>query len=180
MKLPPKFLRELKEASFNQDNLRRACEHLFNDGSMYFHGPAKAGKTLYACAIFMYGQQKFLVNSEDWVIEFVNVAQLLEDLRPNSTTSEKDLRYYQNADWLILDDFGTEKSTEWVFERLYLLVNHRYSYCKPTIVTSNYDLQELAERLNDPRIIWRLADMCVVKEFKLVDFNKQHKMQRSK
>ena len=46
-----------------------------------------------------------------------------------------------DADLLVLDDLGTEKTSEWVQETLGLVVNSRYNTRRPTILTSN---------LNDP------------------------------
>jgi DNA replication protein DnaC len=44
-----------------------------------------------------------------------------------------------DADLLVLDDLGAEKTSEWVDETLNLIVNSRYSEKRTTIFTSNYD-----------------------------------------
>jgi DNA replication protein DnaC len=44
---------------------------------------------------------------------------------------------------VVLDDFGKEKATDWVTERLYVLIESRYQNMKSTIVTSNRTLDEL-------------------------------------
>ena len=49
------------------------------------------------------------------------------------------LRPVMEADLLVLDDLGAEKTSEWVEETLNLIVNSRYSERRPTIFTSNYD-----------------------------------------
>ena len=77
------------------------------------------------------------------------------------------------VDLLVLDDLGTENPTEWAVERLYSIINQRYNAEKPLIVTSNFRLKEVADRLNNPknkregypsvtgdRIVSRLAQMC--------------------
>ena len=48
---------------------------------------------------------------------------------------------------LVLDDLGAEQSSSWVRERLYVIVSRRHNHLKPTIFTSNYDLQETGRRL---------------------------------
>jgi DNA replication protein DnaC len=41
------------------------------------------------------------------------------------------------AELLVLDDLGTEKTSEWVQETLGLVINTRYNARRPTILTSN-------------------------------------------
>jgi DNA replication protein DnaC len=80
------------------------------------------------------------------------------------------LRKYEEADILILDEIGTEKPSDWVFQMLYLLINYRYEYLKQTIIVSNFGLAELQERLNDDRIPSRIEEMCVSKSFEGRDY----------
>ena len=61
------------------------------------------------------------------------------------------------ADLLVLDDLGREKVTDWASERLYVLVNERYNALRPTVVTSNYGPDILADRGYDA-IVSRLAE----------------------
>jgi DNA replication protein DnaC len=49
------------------------------------------------------------------------------------------LRPVIEADLLVLDDLGAEKTSEWVEETLNLIVNSRYSEKRVTVFTSNYD-----------------------------------------
>jgi len=60
---------------------------------------------------------------------------------------------------LILDDIGAEKSSEWVQETLFVLINYRYECMLPTIFTSNCSLEELEEKLGQ-RIVSRIIEMC--------------------
>src|SRR5262249_4583888 len=41
------------------------------------------------------------------------------------------------ADVLVLDDLGAEKSSEWTLSLLYHVINERYNDCRTTIITSN-------------------------------------------
>ena len=63
------------------------------------------------------------------------------------------------APLLLLDDLGAEKPSSWAVERLEALIDERYRDELPTIVTSNYDLAALGQRLS-LRISSRLTDMC--------------------
>ena len=60
---------------------------------------------------------------------------------------------------LLIDDLGTENTTEFSKEFLYNLVNERYNYCLPLIITTNLRAQELQE-LYSQRLVSRLAGMC--------------------
>ena len=55
-------------------------------------------------------------------------------------TAEMDiLRPVMEADLLVLDDLGSEKTSEWVEETMNLIVNTRYNERRHTIFTSNYE-----------------------------------------
>ena len=59
---------------------------------------------------------------------------------PLVRTAEMDiLRPVMEADLLVLDDIGSEKTSEWVEETMNLIVNTRYNERRHTIFTSNYE-----------------------------------------
>lgn len=62
---------------------------------------------------------------------------------------------YSNAHLLVLDDLGAEKPTEFVITTLYLIINRRYENMLTTVITSNYDYNDLADII-DERIIDRI------------------------
>ena len=64
-----------------------------------------------------------------------------------------------NMPYLVIDDFGVERVTEWEQEMLYDLVDARYGDQRFTVVTTNQPLQKL-EELAAGRIYSRLVDMC--------------------
>lgn len=79
---------------------------------------------------------------------FINVPIFMDQLRQSIKFSESkanDLWDFaiNRASVVVLDDFGKEKITDWVTERLYVLVESRYQNLKSTIVTSNRTLDEL-------------------------------------
>jgi DNA replication protein DnaC len=90
-----------------------------------------------------------------------------ETYSPQVRSSESDvLRPVMEAELLVLDDLGAEKTSEWVEETLNLIVNTRYSERRLTIFTSNYDI---GEDPTDPdslqvrvgfRMYSRLHEMC--------------------
>ena len=68
--------------------------------------------------------------------------------------------------YLVLDDFGVQRGTEWEMEMLYNLVDARYSEERFTVVTTNQPLDDLQELSHGNRIYSRLLEMCY-----LVDMN---------
>lgn len=56
-------------------------------------------------------------------------------------------RRCRNADLLVLDDLGTESSTDWAREKLFQIVNHRVVAGLPTVVTTNQRPDRIDSRL---------------------------------
>jgi DNA replication protein DnaC len=63
------------------------------------------------------------------------------------------------VDLLHVDDVGTEKTSPWVLEQLYAIVNSRYEEQRSIVLTTNLDREELSEQIN-PRTVSRLEEMC--------------------
>src|SRR6185437_12505972 len=59
---------------------------------------------------------------------------------------------------LVLDDLGTESATPWAQEKLYQIINYRYNYQMPTVVTTNRRMEQI-----DDRIQSRLRDQALCK-----------------
>ncbi len=64
-----------------------------------------------------------------------------------------------SVDLLHIDDLGAEKTSEWVLEQLYALVNERYESQRALMVTTNHDESELEQQIGE-RVVSRLAEMC--------------------
>lgn len=78
--------------------------------------------------------------------------------RDSQETEEEVFDTYANACWLYIDDFGTESVTDWSFEMLYRIVDHRWCEMLPTIVSSNIELNDIAGQYSE-RIASRIAGM---------------------
>ena len=145
------------------------------DKSMYFYGNAGTGKTLRAVAqcIHNLGRHKFM----DSTFKFINFNRLLFDIRESYTTNPayefEVVRQCQKVNYLIIDDLGTEKTTEFTRQLLSLVIGHRYDNLKTTIITSNFTISENQAKIQDDRIISRIVDMC-----QITNFVKQHRYKR--
>ena len=89
---------------------------------------------------------------------FVVIPDLLDYLRatfgPNSpVTYDERFDQVRNAPLLILDDLGTQSSTDWAQEKLFQILNYRYNARLPTVITSNQGLEDI-----DLRIRSRMVD----------------------
>ena len=133
------------------NNLRRAYETALNYARqpqqwLLFRGGYGCGKTHLAAAIANYRldrRQPAL---------FVVVPDLLDHLRgaysPNSaTTYDQRFDEIRNHPLLILDDLGAESNTSWADEKLFQIFNYRYNARLPTVVTTNFDLEEIEIRI---------------------------------
>ena len=75
-------------------------------------------------------------------------------------TERSIIKKYSEVDFLVLDDLGVEKITDWSFTVLYLIIDNRYNNYKQTVITSNDTLDELAKKLGEDRIPSRICGMC--------------------
>lgn len=80
--------------------------------------------------------------------------------------AEQDIiRGLQNADLLIIDDLGTEKSSDWSISTIYNIIDGRYRQRLPLIITTNLKINsdeingELADRYGR-RTEDRILEMC--------------------
>lgn len=90
----------------------------------------------------------------------ITSADLVASMRPRANVdTEALLEKYRQADVLLVDDLGAMKTSEWVEEVMYRLINGRYENMKPTIFTSNLVPAELKNALGD-RVGSRLTEMC--------------------
>ena len=56
------------------------------------------------------------------------------------------LKKVSECDLLIIDDFGAEKITDWVLEKVFLLIDTRYKTEKPLIITTNLEYRLVVTR----------------------------------
>ena len=64
------------------------------------------------------------------------------------------------VDLLHIDDVGAERSTDWVLEELYSIVNARYEDERSMVITTNIvDHEALCEQIAE-RTVSRLTEMC--------------------
>jgi DNA replication protein DnaC len=140
-------------------------------GWLVLRGGYGCGKTHLAAAIAHVAQQR------DVAVIFAIVPDLLDHLRATFAPSS-DMPYdalfdkVRESELLVLDDFGAENSTAWATEKLFQLINYRYNYRMPTVITTNHRL--LAHM--DERIRSRLSDLGLVRHvvIEAADYRERH------
>jgi DNA replication protein DnaC len=146
------------------------------DKGLFFLGKPGLGKTHLSVAIL-----KEVVRRTNARAIFFDVRELLKEIRNTynpvvRSTESQVIRPVMDAELIVLDDLGAEKTSEWVDETLNLIVNTRYNERRATIFTSNYPV---TEDLTDPdnlvvrvgyRMWSRLHEMCDFVEIKSFDY----------
>ena len=131
--------------------------------SCYIHGDVKAGKTLYACFMLLQESLNCYLKGEEKKLSFISVPFFFELIKESYSDNEKDsteiIKHFSTVPFLIFDDIGTIKPSEWLLDILYLIINNRYENLLTTIFTSNLDLPSLSEKLGDDRITSRISRM---------------------
>ena len=126
-------------------------------GWLVLVGPNGCGKTHLAAAIAN------ARSGENERAIICPVPDLLDHLRstfaPDSRVTYDELfETIRTAPVLILDDLGTHSATAWAQEKLYQLINYRYTARLATVITSNLVPEKL-----EPRIGSRLRDHALSK-----------------
>ena len=112
---------------------------------LYIEGTYGTGKTHLAAAIALQligcGVPVVCKTSGDLL------ADIKEAFDNSDATEYEILKAYKTVDLLIVDDLGKEQCTDWSVSTLYSILNDRYEDMKPTIITTNYNADELVRAL---------------------------------
>ena len=148
-------------------------------GGLFIHGVRGTGKTKLAAII---ANERARAGKS---VLFASVPDLMADIRASfdcGKTAET-VRAVKETPFLVLDDLGSEKMSEWVGEQLFCIINHRYNERLQTVVTSNYSPTEIiahmatvngkGEVIDDmqgQRIMSRIYEMCERVEIRGADW----------
>lgn len=136
--------------------LRRAIRFVESypsvERGLLFVGPCGVGKTHLAVAIL-----RTLIEQKHVKGRFVDESELLRRLQysygPDSPDTEREVMIpLMEADLVVWDDLGTGRPTEWVRETIRIVLNHRYTEGRLTILTTNYPLKTADAQSED---LWK-------------------------
>lgn len=137
------------------DILKNAVKQAGSENkSIFVYGNTGVGKTHFCHAVANGKKQK--------VENFVSMLYEFRDYIQRGCFSEGVNRLCDN-EYLIIDDIGSEKTSDFVIEFIYTIINRRYENLKKTILTTNLTLKDFGDRYGD-RILSRLSEMCVLVE----------------
>lgn len=135
----------------------RIDEHLDAGRGLWFMGPVGTGKTTLAMLV----SKAALETGRS--VAIYSLPRLLNEIRDvhRSERSHVELLDRLTAvDLLHVDDVGAERTTDWVLEELYSIVNARYEDQRSMLITTNIeDHGELCEQISE-RTVSRLTEMC--------------------
>lgn len=166
--------KKFKEANFNNANLEdrhirlaKKYSEKFIQGKMdlglIFFGNPGTGKTFSSACIANDSME------HGKTVLALSLNSYLAKLRKEWGEAEQDvLEHVKNCDLLILDDFGSEHSTDWAIGKVFALIDARYRSNKPMIITTNLNYDEnknceITEKFSidgKDRIKDRIKEMC--------------------
>jgi DNA replication protein DnaC len=133
-------------------------EQLDAGRGLWFMGDVGTGKTTLAMLV-----SKAALKAGRSVAIY-SLPRLLNEIRDThrAERSHVDLLDRLTAvDLLHVDDVGAERTTDWVLEELYSIVNARYEDERSMVITTNLDHTKLGEQVSE-RTVSRLTEMCDV------------------
>jgi DNA replication protein DnaC len=138
--------------------IRNLSDNLAAGRGLWLFGSVGTGKTTLAMLV-----AKAALEASHSVAIY-SMPRLLNEIRrtydEGSDSSYIELLDHLAAvDLLHIDDVGAEKSSPWVLEQLYAIVNARYEGERSMTITTNLDFAELVEQIGH-RTVSRLREMC--------------------
>lgn len=128
---------------------------------LYFYSNSKgSGKTLLSIAII----NELIIKYKTKPM-YISVVNMLNEMKHSFSNNDSKGDFYslmetfKQAQVLVMDDLGVEKTTDWSEEVLTQILDERMSYKRPTIITSNMHTQLLREKYPAGRIKSRVEKM---------------------
>ncbi len=153
----------------------RNIEDRLRDGrGLFLSGNVGVGKThLIAAIVDLTARlmEREIVKQHSKIIVYTTAVDLLAELKKSYKRegTEDIVKYYEEAELLIIDDLGVEKGSDWVNEIFFRIIDHRYTEMKPTIFATNLRDDEIKAKLGE-RIMSRIYETCIGVEFTGKDY----------
>ena len=148
------------------EKIKEICKEIVTKPlDLLLTGNAGSGKTHLAVAIFREWVKTQKVTTNNAL--FITVTDLLLEIREvfsdkTDKTEAEIVNKYAREQYLILDDLGAEKTSEWSITTLYTIIDQRYRQELPTIVTTNLTIDQIGSQISE-RIASRLSSGKVIK-----------------
>lgn len=142
------------------------------DSGVWLSGGVGCGKTHILLSIFNDLSHQYLTKygKIDRQVKYFNYSDLCSILRQDPNNFER-FHMIRSPKILFIDDIGVSKSTDFIQEKIYSLVNYRVEQSLPTFVSTNLKLAEIQAEFND-RMVSRIkessawVDLSGVKDYR--------------
>lgn len=159
-----------RKATFAADDgrdpaIRNMCERyvenraeiIENNIGIAFLGGNGGGKTFWASCI-----ANAMIDAGSTVL-MSTLTKLIQEMNANYGEMRYSvMRKIRNVDFLIIDDYGAERGTEFSLEQAFEIIDARYGVEKPLIITANLTEENLKNpaNMNYGRSYSRIIEMC--------------------
>ena len=125
---------------------------------LWFEGPQGTGKTTLAMLV---SKQALAAGRSTAIYSVPRILAMLRDTFDDGAEwrATELIDRLTDVELLQLDDLGAERTSPWVLEQLYAVINARYEAQKAVLVTTNLSKDELTEQVG-ARTVSRLTEMC--------------------
>lgn len=172
-KIPPRFkqvsLETFPNLAFNKEKFRlikklAATGEINGKNSMFLYGQVGRGKSGLSIAILKERMNQLVPAL------FIEAHEIMGRIRasynPDSEYKEDEIiEAVKTVEFLVLDDLGAEKVSDWVKSKMFEIINARYNNLLATIITSNLNLDQIHRQYGD-RLTDRIREMAIPFEIK--------------
>ena len=139
----------LQQLDLESDFVESCVADLRDEKSLMLFGKVGRGKTHMAVGLL----REWIRSEKRKPAKFIYFPQFLDDMREmfGDSTQSQQAQQYENQlskfDLLVIDDLGAERTSDWVIERVNVLLDRRMREGRQTIMTTNImDLGEVSQR----------------------------------
>ncbi len=130
-----------------------------NNIGILFTGTVGTGKSFYACSIANALIEKLVT------AQVTSLPRILNSIQSMSSDKQDYIDRLQRPRLLVIDDIGTERSTEYALEQVSNVIDTRLRSKRPTIFTTNLTIEQMETATSQDlqRIYDRVLQMCPIR-----------------
>lgn len=154
------------DKGFNPEIVRQAKEYadqfpemLKNNVGIIFYGSVGTGKTFMAECIANEIRRGFF---STFTISAAQITQTHVSEQDSAANEYTLIKLIRNSDLMIIDDLGAERTSEYAGERMFKIIDERYTTAKPLIITTNLSPEELKKIRQENRSYNRALNMASI------------------
>lgn len=167
MEIPPRYFgKSLDNFGGHKTEVDVARCTIHAGQSVFLSGECGTGKTHLAVALMNWWYaNRYTGRSLRGSALFLSAVEFFIALKntfgDSGTSEDSVLSRYSSTPFLLIDDLGAEKISDWSRQQFFTLIDRRYRNKLQTIITSNLDLTQVCEMIDD-RISSRILEMGTV------------------